>query len=583
MAEIAKQVNGGDSQDLHFLLSSPARDFLLRNDGEQVKIESLKGKKIGLYFSAAWCGPCQKFTPQLLEIYTELVSSKASFEVIFVSGDEDEESFTDYFAKMPWLAVPFADSETLDRLDEVFKVRGIPNLVIVDDHGKLVNENGVGVVRSYGANAYPFTPEKMSEIKKEEDRARREQTLSSVLVTPSRDFVVSRDGNKVPVSELEGKTVGLLFSVATYSKCTEFTPKLVEVYNKLKENGEDFEIVLISLEDDEVSFKQDFETKPWLALPFNDKSPSKLARHFMLSTLPTLVILGTDGKTRHLNVAEAIDDYGTLAYPFTPEKFLELKAIEKAKTDAQTLESLLVSGDLNYVLGKDGAKVLVSDLVGKNILIYFSAHWCPPCRAFTPKLVEIYKQIKERDAEFELIFISSDRDQESFDEYYSQMPWLALPFGDSRKTSLARTFKVGGIPLLAAIGPTGKTVTKEARDLVGAHGADAYPFTEERLKEIEAKYKEMAKEWPTKVKDALHEEHELELTRVKIYTCDKCDKEGQIWSYHCEECDFNLDAKCALKKAESIIGDEDVKEVGGGGSDSKDGWVCDGNVCTKAA
>ncbi|KAG7585157.1 Thioredoxin domain [Arabidopsis thaliana x Arabidopsis arenosa] len=578
MADTSKEVNGIDAKDLHSLLSSPARDFLVRNDGEQVKIDSLIGKKIGLYFSAAWCGPCQRFTPQLVEVYNEL-SSKVGFEIVFVSGDEDEESFGDYFSKMPWLAVPFTDSETRDRLDELFKVRGIPNLVMVDDHGKLVNENGVGVIRSYGADAYPFTPEKMKEIKEEEDRARREQTLRSVLVTPSRDFVISPDGNKVPVSELEGKTIGLLFSVASYRKCTEFTPKLVEFYTKLKENKEDFEIVLISLEDDEESFNQEFKTKPWLSLPFNDKSASKLARHFMLATLPTLVILGPDGKTRHSNVAEAIDDYGVLAYPFTPEKFEELKEIEKAKLEAQTLESLLVSGDLNYVLGKDGAKVLISDLVGKNILIYFSAHWCPPCRAFTPKLVEVYKQIKERDEAFELIFISSDRDQESFDEYYSQMPWLALPFGDPRKTSLARTFKVGGIPMLAALGPTGKTVTKEARDLVVAHGAEAYPFTEERLKEIEAKYDDMAKEWPKKVKHVLHEEHELELTRVQVYTCDKCEEEGTIWSYHCDECDFDLHAKCALKEETKANGDEAVKE---GGSESTDGWVCDGNVCTKA-
>lgn len=162
----------------------------------QVKIDSLKGKKIGMYFSAAWCGPCQRFTPQLVEVYNEL-SPEAGFEVIFVSGDEDEASFRDYFAKMPWLAVPFTDSETRDRLDQIFKVRGIPNLVMVDDRGNVVNENGVGVIRSYGADAYPFTPERMKEIKEGEDRARREQSLKSVLVTPSRDYVISHDGNKV--------------------------------------------------------------------------------------------------------------------------------------------------------------------------------------------------------------------------------------------------------------------------------------------------------------------------------------------------------------------------------------------------
>ncbi|XP_010553606.1 PREDICTED: probable nucleoredoxin 1 [Tarenaya hassleriana] len=580
MANSPSEVNAGDSHDLRTLLSSPARDFLLRNDGEQVKLDSLKGKKLGLYFSAAWCGPCQHFTPQLTEVYNEL-SPKGDFEIVFVSGDEDEESFKEYFSKMPWLAIPFTDSETRDRLDELFKVRGIPNLVILDENVKVVNTNGVGMVRGYGVEAYPFTPERMKEIKEEEERARREQTLKSVLVTGSRDFVISRDGNTVPVSELEGKIIGLYFSVASYKPCTEFTGKLVEVYNKLKEMGENFEVVMISLEDDEESFKQDFETMPWLSLPFNDKSSSKLARHFMLSGLPMLVILGPDGKTRHPNVVEAVEEYGVVAYPFTPEKFEELEAIARAKAEAQTLESLLVWDDLDYVLGKDGLKVRVSDLVGKHILLYFSAHWCPPCRGFTPKLVEVYKQIKARDEAFELIFISSDRDQASFDEYYSEMPWLALPFGDPRKQSLARTFKVSGIPMLVALGPTGRTITTEARDLVGAHGADAYPFTQERLKEVEAKYDEMAKGWPEKVKHGLHEEHELELTRVRTYMCDKCDEEGLIWSFHCDECDFDLHPKCALGKEENdnTGEEEEVKKEGG---EAKEGWICDGNVCKKA-
>ncbi|KAL8111844.1 hypothetical protein AgCh_019521 [Apium graveolens] len=99
------------------------------------------------------------------------------------------------------------------------------------------------------------------------------------------------------------------------------------------------------------------------------------------------------------------------------------------------------------------------------------------------------------------------------------MPWLALPFNDTRKASLVRLFKVLKIPKLVAIGTTGKTETTEARDLVMLHGADAYPFTEQRIKEIEeankkieAEYEEIAKGWSEKLKLTVHEAHELVLT-----------------------------------------------------------------------
>ena len=68
----------------------------------------------------------------------------------------------------------------------------------------------------------------------------------------------------------------------------------------------------------------------------------------------------------------------------------------------------------------------MSDLVGKNVLLYFSAHWCPPCRAFRPKLTEAYDNIKANDDALEVVFISSDRDQASFDELFATMSWLAL-------------------------------------------------------------------------------------------------------------------------------------------------------------
>merc|ERR1711907_525809 len=88
-------------------------------------------------------------------------------------------------------------------------------------------------------------------------------------------------------------------------------------------------------------------------------------------------------------------------------------------------------------LGSD----LMAKTEGKPFALYFSAHWCPPCRGFTPKLAEYYNTgLKDK---MEIIFVSSDRDQESFDEYSKEMPWLALPYEKrDAKNTLSKAFGV---------------------------------------------------------------------------------------------------------------------------------------------
>lgn len=62
----------------------------------------------------------------------------------------------------------------------------------------------------------------------------------------------------------------------------------------------------------------------------------------------------------------------------------------------------------------------------------FLAHWCPPCRGFTPQLVDFYNKYRE-EKNFEIIFVSLDNDDRQFQEYYDQMPWLYFDFDESDK------------------------------------------------------------------------------------------------------------------------------------------------------
>jgi nucleoredoxin len=82
---------------------------------------------------------------------------------------------------------------------------------------------------------------------------------------------------------------------------------------------------------------------------------------------------------------------------------------------------------------------------------------CPPCRAFTPELIATYNKLKEAGRNFEVIFVSSDRDEESMKEYYKEMPWLAVPYDDPRQDQLSENFGIDGIatiyrqPLMTAL------------------------------------------------------------------------------------------------------------------------------------
>jgi len=115
----------------------------------------------------------------------------------------------------------------------------------------------------------------------------------------------------------------------------------------------------------------------------------------------------------------------------------------------------------------------------KYTALYFSAHWCPPCRAFTPKLVEWYKDFKPKHEDFELVFVSRDKDEAAQLEYMKEtgMPWPAVKLSAGKDPTFGK-YAAGGIPYLVLIDENGK-------DLTGKDGNDWQPPTEV-LKKIEA-------------------------------------------------------------------------------------------------
>jgi len=103
-----------------------------------------------------------------------------------------------------------------------------------------------------------------------------------------------------------------------------------------------------------------------------------------------------------------------------------------------------------------------SKLNGKIVGLYFSAHWCPPCKVFTPLLVDFRNK---NAANFEVVFVSSDRSKEEHRKYLAeaQMPWLAVEWDSAPGKALQKQFDVKGIPTLVILGPDGKEITRTGR------------------------------------------------------------------------------------------------------------------------
>ncbi|OQR76972.1 putative nucleoredoxin 3-like [Tropilaelaps mercedesae] len=110
------------------------------------------------------------------------------------------------------------------------------------------------------------------------------------------------------------------------------------------------------------------------------------------------------------------------------------------------------------------------------ILIYFSAHWCPPCRMFTPILADVYSQLKKQHKKVEVIFVSSDRDEASMYQYMEEShgDWFTVTFNDSARSELGKHFSVRGIPTLIVLGKDGTVISTDGRSAVQNNGAAAW-------------------------------------------------------------------------------------------------------------
>lgn len=94
------------------------------------------------------------------------------------------------------------------------------------------------------------------------------------------------------------------------------------------------------------------------------------------------------------------------------------------------------------------------EFVGKTMGMYFTTHWCGPCRNFTRQLVDIYNEFKKKMETFEVVFLEC---------CWGENLLMVLckdvmdGFAICRQhwNNLYRYFWVQGIPTFIILGPNG--------------------------------------------------------------------------------------------------------------------------------
>mmetsp|Transcript_14023 Transcript_14023/g.19502 ORF Transcript_14023/g.19502 Transcript_14023/m.19502 type:complete len:157 (+) Transcript_14023:42-512(+) len=110
-----------------------------------------------------------------------------------------------------------------------------------------------------------------------------------------------------------------------------------------------------------------------------------------------------------------------------------------------------------------GNQIPVESLKGKLVALYFSASWCPPCRAFSPVLAEFQKKHSE---EIQVVLVSLDRDDASFKKYIQGKPWATVPYGSKVINSLCEKHGISSIPTLVILSASGEYITNWGRSAV---------------------------------------------------------------------------------------------------------------------
>lgn len=179
-------------------------------------------------------------------------------------------------------------------------------------------------------------------------------------------------------------------------------------------------------------------------------------------------------------MAQFTSPYNVEKRRFNEDQLLVAKSNGKDGAEVAPSQAVpLLYQDMELILFPHGSlrdcngQVISQDhLIGKSVALYFADGKDPKCTSFLPFLLQFYKTVNEagNHQKIEIIFVSLDTDQKSFESHRSHMPWLNIELADPLTQILKRHFRVikeyeiplfgagpkCGLPCVVVIGSDGR-------------------------------------------------------------------------------------------------------------------------------
>lgn len=110
------------------------RGRFLDFDGNEILLESYRGKTLFINLWASWCGPCRAEMPHISELYKSL-ENEPNIEFLLVGLDNDIEKSRNFLDGKSWT---FPTAHASFGLNSSLQSQSIPTTLVVSPEGEIV-------------------------------------------------------------------------------------------------------------------------------------------------------------------------------------------------------------------------------------------------------------------------------------------------------------------------------------------------------------------------------------------------------------------------------------------------------------